>query len=131
MAVSSENPTSADNQQETARSTLELDPHWVVGFVDGEGCFSVSVHRNPMVRSTGGWQLHPVFHVYQHVMYREVLEELVTVFGCGRLRPKGPNSSVWTYAVDSLRDLEAHVLPFFERYPLRIKELTSNVSPRS
>jgi 2-keto-4-pentenoate hydratase/2-oxohepta-3-ene-1,7-dioic acid hydratase in catechol pathway len=50
-----------------------------------------------------------------------VLEELTAVFGCGRLRPKGPKSSVLTYAVDSLRDLEGHVLPFFERYPLVVK----------
>ena len=40
--MSSENPFGADNQQETVRSTLELDPRWVTGFVDGEGCFSVS-----------------------------------------------------------------------------------------
>jgi len=118
----SENPTGADNQQETARSTLELDPNWVVGFVDGEGCFSVSVHRNLNARRTGGWQLHPVFHVYQHEDHRGVLEALVTFFGTGRLRPKGPQSSVWTYAVDSLGELEAAVLPFFECYPLRVKE---------
>jgi len=120
--MGSDNPTGADDQQETARSTLELDPHWVVGFVDGEGCFSVSIHRNPMIRSTGGWQLHPVFHAYQHVRHRVVLEDLVSFFGVGRLRPKGPESSVWTYAVDSLRDIEAAVLPFFECYPLRVKD---------
>ena len=57
--MSSENPSGADNQQETVRSMFELDPRWVVGFVDGEGCFSVSIHRNPNARSTGGWQLHP------------------------------------------------------------------------
>jgi hypothetical protein len=65
--VSSENSSGADNQQETVRSMFDLDPRWVVGFVDGEGCFSVSIHHNPNARSTGGWQLHPVFHVYQHV----------------------------------------------------------------
>jgi len=119
--MSSENPTGADNQQETAGLRLELEPHWVVGFVDGEGCFSVSIHRNPNARTTGGWQLHPVFHVYQHMRYRAVLEELVTFFGCGRVRPKGPKSSVWTYAVDSLKRLEELILPFFERYPLVIK----------
>ena len=118
----SENPTGADNQQETARSTLELDPNWVVGFVDGEGCFSVSVHRNLNARRTGGWQLHPVFHVYQHQDHRGVLEELVMFFGTGRLRPKGPQSSVLTYAVDSLVEIEAAVLPFFECHPLRVKE---------
>jgi LAGLIDADG endonuclease len=119
--MSSENPSGADNQQETARSMLKLDPRWVTGFVDGEGCFSVSIHRNLNARSTGGRQLHPVFHVYQHARYRAVLEALISVFGCGRLRPKGPHSSVWTFAVDSLRDLDEHVLPFFERHPLVVK----------
>jgi hypothetical protein len=88
--MSSDNPYGADNQQETAGDlALELDPLWVVGFVDGEGCFCVSVHRNPNARSTGGWQLHPAFQVYQHESHRAVLEALVGVFGCGRLRPKG------------------------------------------
>src|SRR5215467_5063904 len=109
----SDNPTGADNQQETASSSLELDPLWVVGFVDGEGCFSVSVHRNANARSTGGWQLHPVFHVYQHADHRQVLEALIAFFGCGRIRPKGGVSSVLTYAVDSLRDIERMVIPFF------------------
>ncbi len=120
--MDSENPSGADNQQETASSPiLELDPRWVGGFVDGEGCFSVSVHRNPYIRSTGGWQLLPVFHVYQHERYRAVLEAMISVFGCGRLRPKGPNSSVWSFAVDGLRNLEAHVLPYFERHALVVK----------
>ena len=115
-----DNPSSGDDQQETTPSTT-LDPRWVVGFVDGEGCFSVSVHRNRFAVRAGGWQLHPVFHVYQHLRYREVLEELVKFFGCGTVRPKGPNSSVATYAVDSLRTLDAAVLPFFEEHPLVIK----------
>jgi len=119
--MGSDNPTGADNQQETATPRLELDPLWVVGFIDGEGCFSVSVHQNPLVRRTRGWQLHPTFQAYQHEQHRAVLEELVLFFGCGRVRPKGPKSSVVTYAVDSLRDLEEKILPFFERHPLRIK----------
>jgi hypothetical protein len=119
--VIGDNPSGGDDQQETTLSRT-LDPRWVVGFVDGEGCFSVSIHRNAFAVRAGGWQLHPVFHVYQHLRYRAVLEELVKVFGCGRVRPKGPNSSVATYAVDSLRNLEAAVLPFFERHPLVIKD---------
>jgi hypothetical protein len=113
----SDNPTGADNQQETSR----LDARWVCGFVDGEGCFSVSIHRNHNARSTGGWQLHPAFHVYQHVAHREVLEELVRFFGCGTIRPKGGASSVWTYSVDSVARLEGSIVPFFERFPLVVK----------
>ena len=117
--MSSDNPTGADDQQETA--SITLDASWIVGFVDGEGCFCVSIHRNPHVRQTRGWQLHAAFQVYQHERHRAVLEELWMVFGCGSIRPKGPNSSVLTYAVDSLRDLDVSIIPFFERHPLRVK----------
>ena len=118
----SENLTGADNQQETSSfCNIVLDPNWIVGFVDGEGCFSVSVHRNSMMHRHGGWQLLPVFHVYQHQDHRGILEAMVRVFGCGQVRPKGPNSSVLTFAVGGLSNLEAAVLPFFERFPLVVK----------
>ena len=120
--MGSENPSGADNQQETlVQPVLELDPTWVVGFVDGEGCFSVSVHRNNTIRRTGGWQLLPVFQVCQHERHRAVLEALTGFFGTGRITPKGPNSRVLTYAVDGLARLEETILPFFERYPLVVK----------
>jgi len=119
--MGSENPSGADNQQETASSCTVLDPNWIVGFVDGDGCFSVSVHRSAMMRRHGGWQLQPVFHIYQHSDHRDVLEAMIPVFGCGRVRPKGPNSSVLTFAVDGLSSLEASVVPFFERYPPVVK----------
>jgi len=119
--MGSENVTGGDNQQETARPRL-FDASWVVGFVDGEGCFSVSFHRNPFIRRTRGWQVLLVFQVYQHGDYRCVLDELVSFFGCGAVRPKGPNSSVWTFAVSGVRTLEEQVVPFFERHPLRVKD---------
>jgi hypothetical protein len=121
LGVGSDNVTGGGNQQETAQPRL-LEPSWVVGFVDGEGCFSVSFHRNPFIRRTGGWQILPVFQVYQHGDYRDVLLELVGFFGCGSVRPKGPNSSVWTFSVSGVGTLEERIVPFFEAHPLRIKE---------
>ncbi len=85
----SDNPSGGDNQQETAR-TSPLNALWVVGFVDGEGCFSVSIHGNPHVRRTRGWQISPVFQVSQHTAHRAVLEELMRFFSCGKVRTKGP-----------------------------------------
>ena len=49
---------SADNQQE------RLDANWIVGFVDGEGCFHVSI--NKMHKMTLGLQVLPEFRVVQH-----------------------------------------------------------------
>ena len=85
--MSSENPTGADNQQETASSTLELDPQWVVGFVDGEGCFSVSIHAHPGVRSFG-WQINTVFHVYQHQDARFALDALIPFLAAAECGPR-------------------------------------------
>jgi hypothetical protein len=65
------------------------------------------------MRSTPGWQLLPVFHVYQHETYREVLEELVVFFGCGQVRKKGGTSKVLTYAMSGLKNLDSYVVPFF------------------
>jgi hypothetical protein len=119
--MSSDNPNGADNQQET-ECMLELDPRWIVGFVDGEGCFSVSLHHNPrFARRSFGWQVHPTFQVYQHRRHRAVLEAMQAYFACGTIRAKGPASNVLTYAVDSLVSLEAKVVPFFEQHAPIVK----------
>ena len=49
---------SADNQQERLKTV-----GWIVGFVDGEGCFSVSIQRCRVVKL--GWQVFPEFVVTQ------------------------------------------------------------------
>ena len=122
VRMSSDNPTGGDNQQETESPGSRLDPHWVVGFVDGEGCFSVSVHRNPVVHQARRWQLQPSFQVTQHDARRAVLEELALFFGTGRISAKGPNSRVSTFAVYGLRAMGERILPFFELHPLVVKD---------
>ncbi len=117
----SENPTGADNQQETLKPRDQLDPAWIAGFVDGEGCFNVSVHRSPFMHRHRGWQIQAAFHVYQHQDHRWVLEALRKHFGCGYVRAKGPRSSVLTYSVTALRELEAVIVPFFVENRLLVK----------
>jgi hypothetical protein len=117
--VNSDNPSSADNQQETG--LVGIDPWWVVGFVDGEGCFSVSIHANRLARPTSGWHVQPTFQVSQHIDHIKTLEALTSFFGCGAVRLKGPNSAVAVYAVYSTLQLVNRILPFFEQYPLRVK----------
>ena len=115
----SENPCSGDDQQETVKAGL--DPWWVVGFVDGEGCFSVSIHKNELATKSFGWQVNPVFQVYQHEDEHELLERIARFFGCGYITHKGPKSRVLTYSVSSMRQLEKSVIPFFNSHPLRVK----------
>jgi hypothetical protein len=120
--MNSENPLSGDNQQETERTSLELDAQYVVGFVDGEGCFFVSIHRNPHVRRTRGWQIQAVFQVSQHTDHRALLEALTGFFGCGTVRGKGAGGTVDVFVVSRLGDLCDIVVPFFEQHPLVVKQ---------
>ena len=76
--MGSDNPTGADNQQE--RPGLE---QWTVGFVDGAGCFSIAVVRNAGCRL--GWQVQHEFAVTQAATSRPAIEDLIMVFGCGRI----------------------------------------------
>src|SRR5438309_1076346 len=116
--MSSENPSSGDYQQ--GRPLGVLTPDYISGFVDGEGCFSVSVHPHPTVRYGNGrrWLIAPVFQVYQHRYNLRILELIKDRFGCGRIAAKGPKSEVLTYSVYRRRDLESVIVPFFESYPL-------------
>jgi hypothetical protein len=111
-----DNLSGGDDQQ--GRLPRELTPEFVAGFVDGEGCFSVSIRPHPTVRYGSRCIIAPVFQVYQHRDNIAVLEELRRFFGCGRITSKGPKSTVMTYAVYGKRDLLDRVIPFFEAHPL-------------
>ena len=114
--MGSDNPTSAGNQQE--RPGIE---QWVVGFVDGEGCFSISVVRNVVCRL--GWQVQHEFSVTQAASSRSALELLMREFKCGslieQLRSDGRHHPLMRFSVKRRVDLETVVVPFFELHPLR------------
>jgi LAGLIDADG endonuclease len=113
--VGSENPSGADNQQE--RPGLE---QWIVGFVDGEGCFSCPIQRNSVMRI--GWQLQPMFAVVQAERSLSVLELMQEFFGCGRIyrnrRHDNHREDLMVYQVFRYAELRDIIVPFFERYPL-------------
>jgi LAGLIDADG DNA endonuclease family protein len=114
--MSSENPSGADNQQERL-----LTNDWLVGFVDGEGCFSVPIFRN---RSTSlGWQVQPAFAVVQGASSREVLDAMVPFFGCGKVyinrRRDNHREHLCRYYVSRFGDLRDVIVPFFQDHSLR------------
>jgi hypothetical protein len=110
-----DNPSGAGNQQE--RPGLE---QWVVGFVDGEGCFSISVVRNHGCLL--GWQVQHEFSVTQAAPSRPALELLQQVFGCGQIienrRHDNHRHPLLRFSVKRRRELVEVVVPFFEAYPL-------------
>ena len=114
--MGSENPSGADNQQERLFTN-----DWLVGFVDGEGCFSCPIFRSPSMRL--GWQVQPTFAVVQGASSRSVLEEMVKFFGCGKVyvnrRHDNHREDLCQFQVFRFGDLRDVVVPFFRANPLR------------
>jgi hypothetical protein len=98
-----------------------LDPWWIVGFVDGEGCFSISFVKNTTVRF--GYQIFTEFVITQGEKSKSVLEDVVSFFGCGRLycnkRYDNHNEHLYRYCVRAREDLLTKIIPFFEKYQLQ------------
>ena len=111
----SDNVRGAEDQQERLKAT-----GWVVGFVDGEGCFSCSIYRNHEM--TLGWQVRPSFDVVQGQSSRDALDELVRFFGCGKIfrnrRRDNHREDLLRYNVYRLEDLRQKIVPFFASNPL-------------
>jgi LAGLIDADG endonuclease len=111
----SDNVTGADNQQERLRVA-----GWITGFVDGEGCFTVPIHRNPT--SSVGWQVQPQFVVVQGASSVKALEALRDYFGCGRinanLRRDNHREPLYRYIVRRFVDLDEIIVPFFQNHRL-------------
>ena len=80
-----------------------LDPRFVTGFTDGEGCFSVSVIEDP--RQKIGWRVRPRFQIKLHKRDLPVLVEIQKSLGGGKIYGNGANAVL--LQLDSLGELES------------------------
>ena len=82
--VGSDNLNGAENQQERLRQQ-----GWVIGFVDGEGCFSIGFIRQPDRKNRKGYktgyQVAHEFAVTQGAQSVACLHELEEFFGVGQV----------------------------------------------
>jgi hypothetical protein len=120
--MGSDNPSGAENQQERL---IRLG--WVIGFVDGEGCFSIGFVRQPDRPGrrgySSGYQVFHRFIVTQGVGSVDCLEDLRGFFGVGRVytnkRHDNHREHVAQYHVGRRDDLLETIIPFFREHPLR------------
>jgi LAGLIDADG DNA endonuclease family protein len=96
----------------------KLEAQWVVGFVDGEGCFFVGI--NPHPEMTSGFQVLPEFTVVQHRRDIQLLYALKSFFGCGVVRVN--HAERMAYRVRGWDHLSHKIVPFFEVHKLKSKK---------
>lgn len=83
---------------------------WIAGFVDGEGCFKVTILKKKDNRE----QVLMVFQITQHSRDKHLLNILLNYFGCGILE-KDNRKSVYHFSVYKFSDNYNNIMPFFKQ----------------
>ena len=94
---------------------MKLEAQWIVGFVDGEGCFQVGIAQHDEVSE--GVQVLPEFTVVQHERDAQILYALKAYFGCGVVRKN--HGDRLAYRVRDRRCLSEVIAPFFMKHQLK------------
>ena len=92
---------------------MKIDKNWVVGFVDGEGCFYVGINKSVDLKV--GYQVLPEFRIVQHKRDIKVLYAIKDFFGRGSVVcNKSKGSEIYEYRIRNFEHLCDIILPFFE-----------------
>ncbi|OIO27268.1 hypothetical protein AUJ14_00050 [Candidatus Micrarchaeota archaeon CG1_02_55_22] len=98
----------------SAPSKLKYLKYYLLGVADSEGCFCISLKKEPTTRF--GFALDPMFHVTQNDAGTDVLELFKQALTCGRVMEKSGQPGTKLFMVDNRRQLVEKVIPFFDKY---------------
>lgn len=99
--------------REFESTTCVLDPNYITGFTDGEGCFTVSIASNSRYKT--GYKIKVTFQIGLHINDITLLEQIKLFFGVGYITKLGAESV--QFRVSSLKDLNI-IIHHFDKYPL-------------
>lgn len=100
-------------QKPVAKAPETLDPHWLAGFVSGDGNFSVEI-SNQVGNLTGAVRL--AFRLVQHSKDKELMKFFISYLDCGNSYDKLGSSE---YRVRKFPDIKEKIIPFFRNYPIQ------------
>jgi len=98
-------------------STLNLNPWYISGFTDGEGCFMLTIIKDKKYKL--GWRVVCRFVISLHKKDLKILNGIKDFFGVGTISFMGENAA--QYRVESLKDLVI-IINHFNKYPLITKK---------
>lgn len=67
----------------SANTVKPLDPWWVTGYTDGEGCFSIKFAKRKQIKI--GWQVEPSFVIGLLRGIKLSHKRLKSYFGVGKI----------------------------------------------
>ena len=102
----------------------KLNPYYLVGLVDGEGCFCVSFNKHKNNRLL---EVRLLFEIELREDDKDILERVKETLECGNIyHLKYEKYKKWKphykYKVSNLKDISQKIIPFFKKYPLQAKK---------
>ena len=88
---------------------------YISGFIDGEGCFSVSFHYREKLKTK--IEVRPSFSIGQNKRSLEILKSIQKFFGCGSIR-FSKNDQCYRYETRSIDEIRKKIIPHFRKFPL-------------
>ena len=111
----------AQNVGSCSNEITSMELSWyITGFVDGEGCFSISFNKREKLKT--GIEVRPSFSIGQSRKSLNQLQEVMNYFGCGAIRFSRYDQT-YKYEVRSIGDIRKRIIPHFEKYPLKTSKI--------
>lgn len=106
---------------------MKLPPNYVCGFVDGEGCFTITISKHKQKKLGLDARLH--FEIELRDDDEEILKSIQETIGCGKIYHLNYEKYGWhphvELKVSSIKEIKEKLIPFFQKYQLRGKKYYS------
>jgi hypothetical protein len=111
----SSNPNSSAAAPYSIHSNAEfaLNPLWVIGFTDAEGCFTVIISKLPSQK----YKVTASFEINLHTKDLSILYKIQSFLKVGNVNIR-KEKKLAVYRVTKRADLINVIIPFFSKYPL-------------
>lgn len=106
--------TAPVKKSEVDNNYSSLSPEWIAGFSAGESNFFISYQKS---NNNSGVSVWLRFSIGQHSKDSQLLEGLVSFFGCGYIT-KYKQRPISEFIVTRIEDITNIIIPFFAMHPI-------------
>jgi len=103
----------------TLLSISSLEPYWVTGFTDAEGCFTIIIEI--LGESPLKFKVRASYEISLHSVDSAILYRIQSFFNTGKIY-KRSDQNISVYRVTNVKELLTKVIPHFNAYPLLSKK---------
>jgi len=103
---------------------MKLPGDYIAGFIDGEGCFTITISKHASKKLGVDARLH--FQIEVRSDDLEIIQSIQETLNCGRIYHLSYERYGWNPHVElkisSFREITDKLIPFLAKYPLRAKK---------